>query len=100
MSYDYRILNSRGKDGCWGYGIMFYGTDGTMFVDRGGFEVFPEMEGRKRDALFTARAQLARMSVQRGDPSHFDHIGAFIERMKTWQKPISDVEIGHRSTSA
>jgi predicted dehydrogenase len=100
MTYDYRILNSRGKDARWDYGIMFYGTDGTMFVDRGGFEIFPEMEGRRRDALFTARAQAARMSVQRGDPSHFDHVRNFIECMKTRQKPISDVEIGHRSTSA
>jgi predicted dehydrogenase len=100
MTYDYRILNSRGKDGRWGYGIMFYGTDATMFVDRGGFEIFPEMEGRKRDALFVARAQPARMSVQRGDPSHFEHVANFIDCMKTRKRPISDVEIGHRSTSA
>lgn len=100
MTYDYRVLNSRGKDGQWGYGIMFYGTDGSLFVDRSGFEIFPEMEGRKRDSLFTAKIPPARMSVQRGDPSHFDHVANFIECMKSRQRTISDVEIGHRSTSA
>lgn len=100
MTYDYRILNGRGKDGRWGYGIMFYGTDGTMFVDRGGFEIFPEMEGKKRDSLFVAKTAAARMNVQRGDPSHFDHVANFIDCMKTRKPPISDVEIGHRSTSA
>ncbi|MDQ3010273.1 MAG: Gfo/Idh/MocA family oxidoreductase [Acidobacteriota bacterium] len=100
MTYDYRILNGRGKDGRWGYGIMFYGTDGTMFVDRGGFEIFPEMEGKKRDSLFVAKTAAARMNVQRGDPSHIDHVANFIDCMKTRKPPTSDVEIGHRSTTA
>jgi predicted dehydrogenase len=100
MTYENRTTNARGQDGRWGYGIMFYGSDATMFIDRGGFEIFPEMEGRWRDDIFTARTVAARMSVQRGDPSHFIHVRNFIECMKTRQKPISDVEIGHRSTSA
>ncbi len=100
LTYENRTLNSRGQDARWGYGIMFYGTDGTMFVDRGGFEIFPEMEGRKRDDLFTARLTPARMSVQRGDPSHFQHVRNFIECVKSREHPISDIEIGHRSTSA
>ena len=29
-----------------GYGIEFHGTDGTMFVDREGFQVFPEQGER------------------------------------------------------
>ena len=40
------------------------------------------------------------MNVQRGDPSHFDHVKNFIECMKTRQPPISDIEIAHRSTTA
>jgi predicted dehydrogenase len=100
MTYENRTTNARGQDARWGYGILFYGTDATMFVDRGGFEILPEMDGRRRDDIFTARTVAARMSVQRGDPSHFLHVRNFIECMKTRQKPISDVEIGHRSTSA
>ncbi len=100
LTYENRTLNSRGDDGRWGYGVMFYGTDATMFVDRGGFEIFPEMEGRKRDDLFTERTPAARMSVQRGDPSHFQHVRNFLDCVKSRQHPVSDVEIGHRSTSA
>ncbi len=100
LTYENRTTNSRGQDGRWGYGVMFYGTAATMFVDRGGFEIMPEMEGRRRDDLFVSRTETARMSVQRGDPSHFDHVRNFIECMKSRQLPISDVEIGHRSTSA
>ncbi len=100
MTYENRTTNARGQDARWGYGTLFYGTDATMFVDRGGFEIFPEMEGRRRDDIFTARTVAAKMSVQRGDPSHLLHVRNFIECMKTRQKPISDVEIGHRSTSA
>ncbi len=100
MTYENRTTNARGQDARWGYGILFYGSDATMFVDRGGFEIFPEMEGRRRDDIFTARTVAAKMSVQRGDPSHLLHVRNFIECLKTRQKPISDVEIGHRSTSA
>ncbi|HWQ34964.1 MAG TPA: Gfo/Idh/MocA family oxidoreductase [Blastocatellia bacterium] len=100
MTYENRILNSRPQDGRWGYGIMFYGTDATMFVDRGGFEIFPEYDGKKRDDLFTARTAAARMSVQRGDPSHFQHVRNFLDCVKSRAHPISDVEIGHRSTAA
>ena len=100
MTYENRILNSRPQDGRWGYGILFYGTDATMFVDRGGFEIFPEYDGKKRDDLFTARTAAARMSVQRGDPSHFQHVRNFLDCVKSREHPISDVEIGHRSTAA
>jgi predicted dehydrogenase len=100
MTYENRILNSRPQDGRWGYGILFYGTDATMFVDRGGFEIFPEFDGKRRDDLFTERTAAARMSVQRGDPSHFQHVRNFLDCVKSRQRPISDVEIGHRSTVA
>lgn len=100
MTYENRTANSRPQDARWGYGCLFYGTDATLFVDRGGFEIFPEMDGRRRDAIFTARTLAAKMSVQRGDPSHFDHVKNFVECMKTRQLPVSDVEIGHRSTTA
>ncbi len=99
MTFENRATSGRGLDGRYSYGIQFIGTDGTMILDRGGFEILPEFDGRSRNALFTARTPPARMSVQRGDPSHFDHVRNFIECMKTRNKPISDIEIGHRSTS-
>ena len=79
-----------------GYGIEFHGTDATMFVDRGGFEVFPET--RKRPGKSPAdRSPSMKMASANND--HFDHIRNFLDCVKSRQKPISDIEIGHRSTS-
>ncbi len=81
-----------------GYGIEFHGTDATMFVDRGGFEVFPETRpaapGSKR---LNNRAPSMKMEACNND--HYDHIRNFLDCVKSRQRPISDIEIGHRSTS-
>lgn len=78
------------------YGIEFHGTDGTLFVDRSGFEVIPET--RKHDGK--AVAQTASMQMNSVNDSHFDHVRNFLDCVKSRQRPVSDIEIGHRSTSA
>ena len=78
-----------------GYGIEFHGTDGTLFVDRSGFEVFPEM--RKQDGKDVART--ASMQMKSVNDSHFDHVRNFLDCVKSRRRPVSDIEIGHRSTS-
>jgi predicted dehydrogenase len=100
VTYENRLLNARGVDGK-GYGILFYGTDGTLFVDRGGFEIYPEGT-TARDGLTTFRTAPARMGLPRrgGDVSHEEHVKNFLECMRTRKPPISDVEIGHKSTVA
>ncbi len=98
-TYESRFLNGRGPEEGRGYGILFYGSDATMFVDRSYFEIIPEMTF-SRDDFQTQKTAAARMNVQRGDPSHFDHVKNFIECMRTRQNPVSDIEIAHRSTSA
>ena len=97
-TYENRAFSGRGLDGN-GYGILFVGSDASLFVDRGGFEIFPEYSGRRRDDMFTARTPPARMGLPRVDASHFDHCKNFIECMRTRKLPISDIEIAHRSTS-
>ena len=79
-----------------GYGIEFHGTDGTLFVDRSGFEVIPEQrkEGKKEVA------RTASMQMSSVNDSHFDHVRNFLDCVKSRKRPISDIEIGHRSTSA
>jgi predicted dehydrogenase len=79
-----------------GYGIEFHGTDGTLFVDRSGFEVFPEMRRRGKEEV----ARTASMQMKSVNNSHSDHVRNFLDCMKTRKRPISDIEIGHRSTSA
>lgn len=78
-----------------GYGIEFHGTDGTLFVDRSGFQVFPE----KRRSGNKEVARTASMQMDSANNEHFDHVRNFLDSMKTRKRPISDIEIGHRSTS-
>ena len=77
------------------YGIEFHGTDGTMFVDREGFQVFPEgteVEGKRV-------AKTAEMKMERVDDGLENHVANMLECMKTRKLPQSDIEFGHRSTS-
>ena len=43
-SFSHRVGNARGPAGR-GYGIEFFGTDGTLYLNRGGFEIRPETGG-------------------------------------------------------
>jgi len=79
-----------------GYGIEFHGTEGTMFLDRGGFQVYPE----KRHVEKKQVERTAAMQMDEVNDSHFDHVRNFLDCVKSRKRPISDIEIGHRSTSA
>jgi predicted dehydrogenase len=81
-----------------GYGIEFHGTDATMFVDRGGFEVFPETRAARPGAKHPDNRAPA-MKMDSANNDHYDHIRNFLDCVKTRERPISDIEIGHRSTS-
>jgi predicted dehydrogenase len=88
-----------------GYGIEFHGTDGTLFVDRSGFEVIPEVRtlvpGQYRRGIAPETgAVIPPMKMKSVNNSHGDHVRNFLDCMKSRQRPISDIEIGHRSTSA
>jgi predicted dehydrogenase len=93
--YEHRWDNANSMYGK-GYGIQFHGTDGTLFVDRSGFELFPET--RRRNDKVVGLAPEMKMSSMNN--SGYDHVRNFIDCVKSRQRPISDVEIGHRSTSA
>lgn len=81
-----------------GYGIEFHGSDASMFVDRGGFEVFPETRNGGRDGKRVMN-RAPSMKMESANNDHVDHIRNFLDCMKSRQRPISDIEIGHRSTS-
>ena len=86
-TYENRQCNGRPLEGN-GYGIMFHGTAGTLFIDRGGFEVMPEED-----------SDLMPMQAQRVGNSHRKHVQNFLECVKSRRQPTSDIEIGHRSSS-
>lgn len=110
--YENRQLNANsmyGKD----YGIEFHGTDGTMSVDREGFQVYPEKRhlepwpgrpgvnpgasGRKEGKPAEAAPT---MQMDRVDDGLLEHVGNMLDCMTTRKRPASDIEILHRTTSA
>ena len=93
MTYENRVCNGRDLNG-HGYGIEFYGSDGTLFVDRSGFEITPEKLGRGDQAVDRTLAT-TRTSI----PDNPSHARNFIDCVKSRALPICDVEIGHRSSS-
>jgi predicted dehydrogenase len=92
-----------------GYGIEFHGTDGTMFLDRDGFEVFPEpvAQGDYREVHRSAEGKTERievgkaptMKMERVDDGVLMHTGNMLECMRTRKRPQTDIEFGHRSSS-
>jgi predicted dehydrogenase len=94
------------------YGIMFQGTKGTMFIDRAGYEITPQMamhtekdSAGAREAYddlvgfgqyFTSEAAAERGS---GSSQHLPHVRNFLDAIKTRARPAGDIEIGHKSTA-
>jgi len=96
--------------------LEFFGTKGTLGIDRSGFEVFPDM---KIDP-FNAIPQFA--GQPSGGPKHSDvtpepwtapfkmagssaeqlnlHVRNFLDCVKSRERPIADIEQGHQVTTA
>ena len=118
-TYSTRAGNSRAL-GNRTYGVEFFGTDGTLFINRGGFEVMPEVTGlyEVEDPRYIRELKTAqnpgvpwedgkRESRPRtgyvkaaGSVQHVAHVRNFIDCVKSREKPASDIETGHYSTSA
>ncbi len=95
-TYENRTCNGNSMYGK-GYGIEFHGTEGTLFVDRSGFEVHPEKRHLGKGGKEVSRT--ASMQMDSANDEHFDHVRNFLDCVKSRKRPISDIEIGHRSTS-
>jgi len=125
VEYRMRSMNSRYSEGR-SYGIVFYGTNGTLVLDRSSWEVFPEFSqpfdadidrveallkmgtvavpaGYDRTRKFepVARCKAARETGISIDPgAQVAHVKNFIECVRSRKRPVCDVEIGHRSATA
>jgi predicted dehydrogenase len=94
-TYENRECNGNAINGK-GYGITFHGTDGTLLVDRGGFELIPE---RRRESQNRVVDRAQPMKVENSNNQHEAHVRNFLDSVKSRQKPICDIETGHRTTS-
>ncbi len=96
-TYENRVANAFGG-GQPGYGIQFHGTEGTLYVNRGFWEITPESrryrepEPRVEQRMEPARGESANNSTD-------DHWRDFIAAVRNRNKPVCDIEIGHKSTA-
>ena len=88
-----RFTNQRGPDG-HSHGIAFYGTDATLLVDRGGYTVWPEGKRVGGELIPSSKVIRSDSSAQ-----HYPHVLNFLDCVRSHQKPISDIESGHRATT-
>ncbi len=93
---------ARGKDDR-PHGEAFYGTNGALFSDRIGFEIYPELQratgpGAANAASGAAEAYRTERREASAEDATALHVKNFIECVRLRKKPAADVEIGHRST--
>ncbi|MBI1388940.1 MAG: gfo/Idh/MocA family oxidoreductase [bacterium] len=84
--YFFRMCSNSESNGR-GYGMLFYGTDAVMFLNRGGYEITPI--DAKKPAI-----------KEGGSDDTFVHVVNFIENVRSRGRCNADVSITHRSTSA
>jgi predicted dehydrogenase len=86
------------------HGEAFYGTNGTLFSDRIGYEIYPEAKAvARRDGSQRLNSPVEgyRMESKRvlGKDSTDLHVKNFIDCVRSRERPAADVEIGHRATN-
>ena len=94
-TYENRVANAY-TGGLPGYGIQFHGTEGTLYVNRGYWEITPEQR-RSRGGGAERRMESARGESR--NPTTDDHWRDFVAAIRDRSKPICDIEVGHRSTA-
>jgi predicted dehydrogenase len=81
--------------GITGAGIEFCGTEGRLHITRGAYEFFPV-----RQPGTNGGAEQQSTLVRASSSLDQDHMGNFIECVKSRKTPNGDVLIGHRSAQA
>jgi predicted dehydrogenase len=75
--------------------MEFHGTDGTLVFDEAGLQVHPEKWRLGQKQVDRTPA----MEMKDVDEGLADHVRNFLDCVKSRQRPVSDIEIGHRATT-
>jgi predicted dehydrogenase len=86
-TYENRAGHSQVIHGSGG-GILFQGSKATLFVDRSRYAIIPEKN-----------SNVEALEVKATDSGNARHWANFLECVKTREKPNSDIEICHKSSS-
>jgi len=92
-TYENRKCTRQSADGR-GYGILFHGSEASLFIDRGGWSLDPETTSRGRETLFKIPPVKSGGSEQ-----HQTHVRSYLECVRTRKRFISDIEDGHLAST-
>jgi len=86
------------------YGILFCGTDGSMILNREGYEIIPDKVGnpygiRSVKGDHPLRKIDLKATTAKGVDGVPGHVANFLECLHTRARPICDIEVGHRSSN-
>jgi len=116
LSYEASMLNAHGAGGRTPgkkyyqargtedrpHGEAYHGTNGTLVVDRLGFEIYPELSNTSGPGAVGREQRTEGFRMQRKEVSADDatglHVRNFIESVRSRKKPDADVDAGHRSS--
>lgn len=87
------------------YGILFCGTDGSLMLDRRGFEISPDkvilpygLKMAQGDRpLREIKLEASKFEAKDDGTPH--HIRNFLDCLRSRARPTTDIEIAHRSTN-
>jgi predicted dehydrogenase len=79
------------------HGEAFYGTNGALFSDRLGFEVYPELAPGARPGGRPEYRMKAKEAA--GEDATNLHVKDFIECVRSRKKPAAEAEVGHRAAT-
>jgi len=118
VRYSTMVHNSYGPNGHPGhksfgsYGVLLQGTKGTLFIDRAGYEIIPQMEAHAEKVTAGSREAYDDLvgfgqfytgltTPEKGATSfqHQPHVRNYVDCLKTRERPVGDIETGHRSTA-
>ena len=103
LTYSMRKGNGLPLNG-HGYGILFCGTEGSLMLDRSGYEIIPDqvtlpygiklIKGDRPIRKIGLAAE--KVAGVDGQPAHVED---FLRCLHSREKPVADIEVGHRSTN-
>jgi len=89
------------------HGMAFYGTEATLFVDRIGMELYPELKmpdgagrgGRGRGGPRLAmQPRMDKIKVNEDEPTPL-HTKNFVDFVRARKEPFANIEVGVRATT-
>lgn len=83
ITWEHRTWSPRGIEGS-AFGVVFYGSKGTLVTDGDGYRVYDEKDKEVENRKPTG--------------SQSQHVENFLNCLVTRDKPNADIEIGHEST--